>query len=333
MQGINFVHFADSSASKQDKLSAVRSSLSRFMEPLLDAAAAEHQEASAAAEIPAAASARPATDLLLQLFSVSSSSRRDHPFPNPWQVGVAVPPSLVPLLRQGYCQHLAASAAITLVSAAGGGASLAAELARGATAAPTMAHTLQIALALLLAGCPSCLEYVQLWDKCRWRQHAHVSWDKHEQQRLQYVRALLEAAQALTAHQDPADGTPVSAGVAEGRLLLAGTLAAVAWMVGRGRRGERWPGLEAEALGELRRCLQRDSTSLLRLALDQHTAAAWELPECSAAALGAVLSGAQAAQSLAAVPGQQRGRRGKGARGRRGNGARRLTVRINSYSA
>lgn len=165
-------------------------SLRRHLLPLLDAAAAEQAAAAGAGHGPVGsggAASGPATTPVLQLLEGENPLSS---VPTPWELGLAVPLQLVPLLWPRYCTFLVARATdVEKIVARGGSSSLAAELAAAAAAAPSSAHALLLAARLLLHGCPKCCSYNELEDM--------VQLSKKAGQRLRYVQALRQAGDEL----------------------------------------------------------------------------------------------------------------------------------------
>ncbi|KAL4433626.1 hypothetical protein ABPG75_000067 [Micractinium tetrahymenae] len=202
------INFATAKPNGQRKLPAVRDSLSRHLQPLLEAAAAEQQQAAGMV------GSGPATALLLQLLGRGCGHGERASVPTPWELGVAVPPALVALLWERYSAHLADR--LTNVEGAlaqGAPAKLADELAAAAAAAPGSAQAFTLAAALLKAGCPSCQDGSGTGQVF-----------KNAAQCLQYARALLEVARSLAA-PGTAAATSAAPGTAAAAPAQAGSAA------------------------------------------------------------------------------------------------------------
>jgi hypothetical protein len=231
------------SEEEQEVPSALRDSLPRHLQPLLDTAAAEQEQDVAGSST----AARPATRLLLLLLFSTDLSR--HAVPSPWQLGCTVPPALVPLLWVRYSKHVASAVLHgQAASSAHDPASLICMLEEGLAAAPTMAHVAQLASALLEAQA---------------RLHDDLYYDVEPKLQLEILRSARSALEAvrglMTAPPAHGGATPTGAGRdgAPGcRELLAGTLAASSWLalhaVGAGRE------LREELLCTLRSCMAAD---------------------------------------------------------------------------
>ncbi len=213
---------------------------------MLDRAAAEQQAADAAPPAgPAAASGaevgqvdrsgsgHSAMALLLSLMQGDI-------LPSPWQLGCSVPPVLLGRLWRPYCRHLARSAInVPRVAAAGGAASLVADLEAALGAAASSSHALLLALELLKRGCPCCKRFSS--------DSTAVNTAEHEQ-RATYARAVLQVARQLAAQPSPSGS--------EAWVTLPAALAALSWVAlqddGEGSSTEAWAAAQADALATLR---------------------------------------------------------------------------------
>lgn len=254
--------------------------LRQHLQPLLDAAAGELQgawaqlgrslDAASASGGSATVGTGPALRLAVQLVQ--------H-LPSPWQLGCRMPQPLVELLWDDYCSHVmysAAGKAFEAPAAEGGAERLVAAVSEGLTAAPTPAHALRLATALV--------------------QHCYLSWEVKDL-RPQLAEAALAAARIAASSATSSTGDSQLQ-----HSLLVGALAACAWLLGDGEDGSP---VRSEALALLRRCLHRPA-SLVPLLLDAE--ACWNLRK---AALGID----QADESMPCLP-QRRGRLGSAGRPR-----------------